>query len=438
MRRPIRIVLAVAALGAAGLRAAPAPEGAVLVVGDGISVELLTAARIYKHGAQGRLDLERLPYTAFVRTWSANSMVTDSSSAATALARGIKAVNGRVGIPEAGAPGPASLLDIARARGWSTGVVTDDSVTGGTPASFFVEDDARKAYPRIASKTVPQLGPRLDLLLGGGRAYFRESNDPAVLPADADLLRATASALAARQADGTLRVYTEWEAFASRKRGAADAAPVLGLFADDTFSYVADGPRTPALLDLVQEAIAELRAKGRPFLLIVEAGLADKAAHMNEGMRALNEVLEMDAVIGWLDQHLPPGVTLLATTDHGTGGAAINGYLPLRASGNTLFLANPSNGLPILSWATGPGGAKEGEPAPTRARKPEELQPGSRQAGAAYTGSAMHTGGDVWLIGRGPGSEQVRGFLDNTDVFRILKSAIESGAPAAPPARGER
>ena len=39
--------------------------------------------------------------------------------------------------------------------------------------------------------------------------------------------------------------------------------------------------------------------------------------------------------------------------------------------------------------------------------------------------SALHTGGDVWLVGEGPGSEEVRGFLDNTQIFDLMANAIE-------------
>jgi alkaline phosphatase len=39
-------------------------------------------------------------------------------------------------------------------------------------------------------------------------------------------------------------------------------------------------------------------------------------------------------------------------------------------------------------------------------------------------GSAFHTGGDVWLMGSGPGSEAVGGFLDNTDIFAVMRAAI--------------
>ena len=39
----------------------------------------------------------------------------------------------------------------------------------------------------------------------------------------------------------------------------------------------------------------------------------------------------------------------------------------------------------------------------------------------------VHTGEDVVLTASGPGAEQVRGFLDNTAVFRIIANALGLG-----------
>ena len=43
----------------------------------------------------------------------------------------------------------------------------------------------------------------------------------------------------------------------------------------------------------------------------------------------------------------------------------------------------------------------------------------------------VHSGEDVILTASGPGAERVRGFLDNTDVFRIIADALGLGAPTA-------
>ena len=62
-------------------------DGIVLVIADGTSLELITAARNFAVGATGPLALEDFAHTAFVRTHSASDMATDSGAAATAMAR---------------------------------------------------------------------------------------------------------------------------------------------------------------------------------------------------------------------------------------------------------------------------------------------------------------------------------------------------------------
>ena len=42
-------------------------------------------------------------------------------------------------------------------------------------------------------------------------------------------------------------------------------------------------------------------------------------------------------------------------------------------------------------------------------------------------GSSVHSGEDVVLTAVGPGSERVRGQLDNTEVFRIMVEALGLG-----------
>jgi len=43
----------------------------------------------------------------------------------------------------------------------------------------------------------------------------------------------------------------------------------------------------------------------------------------------------------------------------------------------------------------------------------------------------VHSGEDVILTATGPGADRVRGFLDNTEVFRIIVDALGLGASGA-------
>jgi hypothetical protein len=66
-----------------------------------------------------------------------------------------------------------------------------------------------------------------------------------------------------------------------------------------------------------------------------------------------------------------------------------------------------ASGQPAITWATGPNG------------------PGAKTEPAAFqTPSALNTAEDVMAIGRGAGAERLRGFLDNTEIFQIVKDAL--------------
>jgi alkaline phosphatase len=58
--------------------------------------------------------------------------------------------------------------------------------------------------------------------------------------------------------------------------------------------------------------------------------------------------------------------------------------------------------------------------------------PDYQQPAAIPGNAATHTGGDVWLLGGGSGSEQVHGYLDNTDIFRLIAAQLKAGSKSAP------
>ena len=83
----------------------------IIFIGDGMSVTTLTAARIYE-GQQKGVDgesfvaqMDRLPHTALVKTYSHDGQVPDSAPTATALVAGVKTLNGVIGV------GPQAVVD---------------------------------------------------------------------------------------------------------------------------------------------------------------------------------------------------------------------------------------------------------------------------------------------------------------------------------------
>lgn len=394
-----------------------APKGVVLVISDGTSLDLLTAARIYKGGVTSRLEVESLPQSAMVSTYSFDGMVTDSGASATAMARGYKTNNAAVGLPPEGKPQAPSLLELARKAGWVTGVVSDDTITGATPAAFFASVQNRAEHFTIANQITQLLGPTCDILLGGGQFYFTGDgpvDDEKQLP----IFRDTQEKLK----KSNIQFFDSWEKW--QATAPKDLTkPVLGVFAPDKFTYLAMGERRPHLEDLVAAALDLLQKTGKPYFLVVEASLPDKACHANLAKVALEEVLALDRTVGLLRKSIGTDVLLLVTTDHNNGGLTINPGLPVHVKGDAFLKASPITKLPVLTFSSGPGGVlgKDGAP-PTEDANwtlPETVSPA-----LIKTGSAYHTGGHVWLVGEGPGSEKVRGFLDNTDIYKIAAAAI--------------
>jgi alkaline phosphatase len=127
----------------------------IFFLGDGMGVNTLTAARIFAVGEEGELAIDRLPESAFVKTFSNDAQVTDSAASMAAYMTGVKQNNGVISM-SAGtrsiAPGKdangnslvsrcengeaaVTLLELARKRGMAVGVVTNTSVTDATPAA---------------------------------------------------------------------------------------------------------------------------------------------------------------------------------------------------------------------------------------------------------------------------------------------------------------
>ena len=143
------------------------PRNVILLIGDGMGFEQVRAAGMYLNGAEGTLSFESLPYQGQVTTASANSSVTDSAAAATAIATGYKANNAVVSmaIPGDGTE-RETILEKLQAQSRLTGLVTTTYITHATPACFGAHDPDRDNNSQIAADYLNQTRPHL--LFGGG------------------------------------------------------------------------------------------------------------------------------------------------------------------------------------------------------------------------------------------------------------------------------
>ncbi|MCC6932851.1 MAG: alkaline phosphatase [Deltaproteobacteria bacterium] len=111
-------------------------------------------------------SFENFPYQASVTTYSANSAITDSAAAATAIASGRKVNNGVVAmaIPGDGAD-LESLQEYFQLRGKSVGIVTSTDISDATPAAFAAHETSRNNYAQIVTDYLDQTRP--DIIFGG-------------------------------------------------------------------------------------------------------------------------------------------------------------------------------------------------------------------------------------------------------------------------------
>jgi alkaline phosphatase len=427
------LALAIGARGSGKPAVSHAARSAVLFIGDGMGPAYVTATRVARGGSTGRLRMDEMPYTALVRTYASDSPVTDSAAAASAMACGYKTVNGALCQDATAVSGKRdgrgleSIAAWAKRRGMRVGVVTTARVTHATPAAFYAVENDRDRERAIARAAVAS---PLDFLLGGGRRYFRSGKSSGAGGArdDGENLEAAARAHGWTVVDAAsgLRAVTSLE------------KKVLGLFADSHLPYEAEaGPRTaPTLVEMTRWALQVLKASGQPFLLVVEGGRIDHAGHENWARTLVDEMAAFDEAIGLALGSLDPKSTLLlATADHETGGLAINGY-PEEKDGVWGTTPPWGGGEPysVLTFATGPGSKR---PAPGAPHGKDDARP----AGITLA-DAAHTGVDVALYAWGAGAEQVRGTLENTAVYWLLRGHLEgkpadrrrlTDAPGAPP-----
>jgi len=153
MRKKINITIILVLLGCI-LTAEPlsaTPKNIILLIGDGMGFEQVKAAGMYLNGKAGTLSFESFPNQAEVTTYSADSSVTDSAAAGTAIATGHKVNNGVISMAY---PGDGSelytLLEYFKERGKSTGLVSTTYMTHATPAVFGAHEPSRNNISEIA------------------------------------------------------------------------------------------------------------------------------------------------------------------------------------------------------------------------------------------------------------------------------------------------
>ena len=392
----------------------PKPFGIILFVGEGLVSSKLTAARLYDGGADRRLNIQSLPHLALLSTHGADFAVPDAASAASALACGMKVNERALSIAPDGRSLP-TLLELARQQGRAAGLVTNGSLTDPTPAAFYAHDTDARNHDAAAAQLVDA---GLDVVLGGGGADF--------LPEFKGGRRRDARDLTlelAQHGYHLLRSNTDLQEVQPWR------GPMLaGIFdaGDMAFRHQLDaGSPEPSLAEMVRRAIEVLQLKTGGYLLVVDAGLVERASLQDQGERVLQELVEMDRALGVALQYAGKKTLVVVAGGQSTGGMVLNGY-PLRQDHGVALLGSNASGLPSITWATGPGGPSLAPSPAVPDASPAPAMPDRQTSNPAvfYAPYSANVADDAIAAGFGPGSERLQGFLDNTFIFELINSQL--------------
>ncbi|MBC7858134.1 MAG: alkaline phosphatase [Burkholderiaceae bacterium] len=447
---------------------AATPKNVIFFLGDGMGLTTMTAARIYAVGEDGELTMDTLPETAFIKTFSNDAQVTDSAPSMSAYMTGVKMNNEVLSMssdtvaidPIADANGnklgnncgaangkPATtLLELAKAKGWSAGVVSTTRITHATPAATYSHICHRDLENDIAAALVPggngfntALGAAgIDVVLGGGRQFF-------TLPKDGG-----------KRADGRdliIELKAKNYAYASNAAefNALDAGKterLIGLFTTSHMSYDLDrdAAKEPSLAEMTTKAMEVLAKNSKGYFLMVEGGRIDHALHETTAKKALQDTVAFDNAIKAAiakakvtDPELK-NTLVVVTADHDHT-LVLNGYA--KRTGKTAANSPGVLGL-VKNYVTG-ATEKDLDGAPysiigfgngenrTQASRATMVGLDETSTGAntyhqeavvrMAAGSETHGGTDVFLGAVGQGADGFLGTLDNTRVFSLIKNA---------------
>ena len=462
-----------------GTGEAPKAKNVIFLLGDGLSVAHRTAARIMSKGmtegkANGRLNMDEMDRMAFIGTSSTEAVATDSANTMSAYMTGHKTAVNALGVYADRTP--ASLDDpkvetlaeaLRRQTKKSIGIVTTSELQDATPAA--VVSHTRKRGDK-AEITGMMFDVKPDVVLGGGSAYFLGKDTPgSKRKDDKDYIKLF------KDAGYTLATdKSELE-----KAEGSNTGKLLGLFHTGNMDTVLDRnflkkgtvdkfPNQPGLVDMTTAALGELSKNPEGFFLMVEAANIDKMSQPLDWDRAVVETIEFDKAIGVAREFAAknPDTLIVVTGDH-THGVSIIGTVDdekpgdeMRAKVGTYAEAGFPNyedkdgdGYPdrvdvsrrlFLNANNGPDHYETFRPkmdgpfVPAIQNEKKEYianEAYKNVPGAVFVqgnipkdgDSGVHAVDDIVLQSTGPGSEEFKGYMEQSDVYRVLADAFALG-----------
>ena len=299
------------------ITAAP-PRYIFYFIGDGMGPGPVMWADIYARNvlqSPGLLMLQ-FPVASMSTTQSASNLVTDSAAAGTALATGHKTKNNMLGMTADTIAVP-SIAQRLHKLGYGVGIVTTVAPDDATPGAFYAHVPSRGKYYDIGLQAIES-----DYEFIAGSRW--RANTHKKMPHDLPQLMDQA---------GITTLHSTDDVAAAATRRVMVTSPFTGLnghpLADnDLVGHVIDSMDNALTLPAMTEACLKHLQRHTPdrFLMMIEGGSIDWAAHANDGATVVMETLSFDQSIriayDFYLQH-PHETLIVVTADHETCGMSV-------------------------------------------------------------------------------------------------------------------
>lgn len=293
----------------------PKPKNIILFIGDGMGPAYMKAYRLFKDDPRTALVETTLFDEMFVGILRTDPIgdygsVTESAASATAMATGVKTYEGAISVDLNHEP-LLTVLEDAKHKGLSTGLIATSSISHATPAAFASHQNNRENEKTIVNQYVDNRFndlPYVDILLGGGRSYFERE--------DRNIIKEF-EALGYHVVDNRKALNSN------------HSLKLLGLFSDDGMAKMIDRDHSsPSLAEMTKAAIKQLSKNDKGFFLMVEASQIDWAGHGQDIVGAMSEMQDLEAAVlvarAYADvPHNTQNTQILITADHSTGGLSV-------------------------------------------------------------------------------------------------------------------
>ena len=255
-------------------------KNVILLIPDGTSSGLVTLSRWYNENKPLAID----PLICgMVKTHYSDGKLSDFAPASNAYALGINTKTQYIGLDNKKNP-RISVLELAKIKGLSTGIVVTSEFPHVTPANFVCHYDSResKDYTNLIKQFIYN-SPTL--VFAGGKKYLDDSEYQSLLKSNGINLITDKSSFA--QINQLSQIKSLWALFSDWQ----DSTRYKSYECDRDWS------KEPSLSEMTEKAIQLLSQDEKGFFLMVEGSQIDWAAQNNDPYAAVTDFLEFDKAV---------------------------------------------------------------------------------------------------------------------------------------------